>query len=147
LFFLVILLKLSITKAIVGVHIKQAQFDEFPSVVSLKYMSNIDTEPELDHVCTGILISRQDVITATHCFVYLQLNTTEIIVGSNDLSQGNKYFPQWWITYEDWVSRKNIRKRFKDNDIAIIRVNQSKMLLIIFITKLDNDVPSCIFFF
>lgn len=81
------------------------------------------------HICTGVLITSELVLTAAHCLHEKLLNQIQVIVGSVDLLGGRKYEPSMWITYDQWANSKNVSKESQytrnnnaANDIAMIKV-------------------------
>jgi hypothetical protein len=46
-----------------GENVRLAHEAEFPSVVSIRLMIPDRIRPEIDHVCSGVLVSLRDVLT------------------------------------------------------------------------------------
>ncbi|XP_011495592.1 PREDICTED: chymotrypsin-2-like [Ceratosolen solmsi marchali] len=119
------ILQYQCTKALVGENVRTAPAEQYRYVVSISEINRYNPHPQRDHGCTGTLISVKDVLTAEHCIIRKAWNEIQIIIGSNDIWRGTKFFPSWWITYKRWITIKNIQQEFKSNDIAIIRLTES----------------------
>jgi secreted trypsin-like serine protease len=111
------------SKALQGSNVIMADSNVFGFVVSLMRMETERPPLEYDHICSGSLISKRDVLIAAHCIVNEEKESVSIVAGSTDLRQGRKYLISWWITHELWNDINNIESNFNDNDIAIIRVS------------------------
>jgi secreted trypsin-like serine protease len=98
------------SKPMFGVNVRNAREGEFPFV---------------SHFCSGVLITRQDILTSAHCTENEHLPHIWAIIGSSDLRQGTRYSLLWWITYNRWIQIQRSRRRFQINDIANIRVSFS----------------------
>jgi hypothetical protein len=46
----------------------------------------------------------------------------DVIVGSSYLNRGTRYFPEWWITFDQWALYNNEELSYNVNDIAILNV-------------------------
>ncbi|XP_011493808.1 PREDICTED: trypsin-like [Ceratosolen solmsi marchali] len=111
--------------ALVGQNVRPAEEHEFPYVVAIMKVPKRGPQLPKHEICTGTLISLQDVLTAEHCIVdYCPLGI-EIIVDSIDLLLGKKYFPLWWMTYNQWATNNNMRLVLSANDIAIIKLTDN----------------------
>jgi V8-like Glu-specific endopeptidase len=87
---------------------------------------NIDNaDPADDHICTAAIITRTHVLSAAHCIINRIVNETVVAVGSIVLTSARLHRISWWITYNEWCDSENIVKEFEDNDISIIKVNNS----------------------
>jgi hypothetical protein len=109
----------------IGANIFDAQENEFDFVVSLMKKGILTSNPVMDHICTGTLITRKDIVTAEHCIRGRDISRTEIMLGSVDLKKCFTYYILWWITYEEWAEIEKIHLEFILNDIAVIRVIES----------------------
>jgi hypothetical protein len=78
--------------------------------------------PEIDHVCSGVLVSLRDVLTVDHCQNYFQNHVPEVIVGNNNIRLGSRYYVSWWLSYNQWNEMKGTVPEFQSNDIAMLRV-------------------------
>jgi secreted trypsin-like serine protease len=107
----------------VGNNIVNVTAGEFSMIVSLKQANFNNNEVEKDHLCSGVLISKKDVLTTAHIFDNLPTIGFNIIIDSNDLRNGKKYFPYWWLTFDRWSKLYEIPSETEMNDIAVIRVN------------------------
>jgi V8-like Glu-specific endopeptidase len=108
-----------------GVNVRNAREGEFPFVVSLIRLGTRNPELANSHFCSGVLITRQDILTSAHCTENEHLPHIWAIIGSSDLRQGTWYSLLWWITYNRWIQIQRSRRRFQINDIANIRVSFS----------------------
>jgi V8-like Glu-specific endopeptidase len=106
----------------IGQNIRDAQENEFPYVVSFMRIGLFMTNPQLNHICTGTLITRKDVVTSEHCIVGRQISNSKIMVGSVNLRITRRYYILWWISYKQWANGQNITIQFSINDIAVVRV-------------------------
>lgn len=67
------------------------------------------------HSCGCSIISDKWTLTASHCVIRRNANALEILVGTNDLSNGGTYYKvERYVTHEEY--------RWFANDIAVIRV-------------------------
>jgi hypothetical protein len=106
----------------IGESVRIAYAREFPFVVSIKRINPSNEEPEKDHVCTGVLVSNQDIVTISHCFEHLRLYNTEVIIGSNNIRYGTTYYVSWWVSYFEWSLIENKPRRYPNNEITMLRV-------------------------
>ncbi|XP_058800808.1 chymotrypsin-1-like [Phymastichus coffea] len=106
---------------LIGTKVRDARPNELPFVVSIarRAQSN-DTHFVNRHFCTGTLISRRSILTVEHCFGGLALSDIEIIAGSEDVSLGDKYYPESWITYKEWKKNKKGYMEFLHHDIIVL---------------------------
>jgi secreted trypsin-like serine protease len=109
--------------AIVGQNVRQALDGEYPSAVAIVKVVDDNSWPENNMICTGILISNRDVMTASHCIEDEQRSSIKILIGHVDLREATEYFPQWWITFDEWAEEHEIESEYEVNDISIIRVS------------------------
>ena len=105
-----------------GPGVRQVHGNEFPFVVSIGVIS--DRDAELNHICTGSLISRRHILTASHCMEDLKLGLVQVSIGSSDLRAAEKFQVNWWITYDNWLEDNGIPDDLRLSDIAIITVNK-----------------------
>jgi V8-like Glu-specific endopeptidase len=109
----------------IGHNIRDAQENEYSYVVSLMQIDCFLTNPQYDHICTGTLVTRKDVVTSEHCVQDRELDDTKLMVGAVNLWQSRSYNILWWISYEQWAVSHNIVIEFDLNDVAVIRVIES----------------------
>ncbi|XP_011495571.1 PREDICTED: chymotrypsin BI-like [Ceratosolen solmsi marchali] len=112
-------------KAMVGENVRRAVDQEFPYIVSIKVINNLNREPESDHGCAGIILSPKDILTVAHCLDGVLMIKIEVIVGSVDIRQGTKYQPNEFITYNSWAKNNNKALIQTDNDIAVLKCKLS----------------------
>jgi hypothetical protein len=105
-----------------GQDVKPVRQGQYTFVVSIMQIT-ADPNPQQDHICMGTLVTKRDVLTNEHCMRSENLNEIQLIIGSNSLLHGTKYYPLWWKTYDEWCLEKNIPIQFDINDVAIIRVS------------------------
>ncbi|XP_011495224.1 PREDICTED: chymotrypsin-2-like [Ceratosolen solmsi marchali] len=120
-----------------GVNVRFAREGEFPFVVSITNMNRNNQRPEANHVCTGTLVSKRDVVTTDHCVLGFLYHVIEIIVGSHDIRQGTRYFVLWWLSFNQFSTIQRSIPVYEHNDIMMIRLNQ---------TIQENIVPPSISF-
>jgi hypothetical protein len=113
-----------IAKPLIGTNVRNANENEFPFVVSVIQINQSASTRiyARNHVCTGTLISRQDVLTAEHCIIFESMDELEIITGSTRLRHCVRYPIFWWITYDQWANIQNVEILLPINDVACIRV-------------------------
>lgn len=107
-----------------GNDVTKVEKGKYPYVVSIVQKNNQSNVEEM-HICTGVLITSQFILTAAHCFDVV--NEIEIIIGSVDLRKGKRYDPSVWVTYNRWVESKNNLIRSIAHDIAIVKVKKKKI--------------------
>ncbi|XP_011495557.1 PREDICTED: chymotrypsin-2-like [Ceratosolen solmsi marchali] len=115
-----------------GVNVRFAREGEFPFVVSITNTIQNNQRPEANHVCTGTLVSKRDVVTADHCVSTFTDQTITIIAGSHDIRHGTRYGVLWWLSYNQFSTIQHSIPVYEHNDITMIRLNQ---------TVPDNIVP------
>jgi hypothetical protein len=79
--------------------------------------------PANDHICTGSLISRQHVLSASYCTLNRLWNETVVHAETNNLLVGRVYGIAWWIRYNEWCIYRQRANPFHDNEISITKVN------------------------
>ncbi|XP_011500641.1 PREDICTED: trypsin-like [Ceratosolen solmsi marchali] len=103
----------------IGHGITQARQQDFPFIVAItKRIENINAERYI--VCTGTLVSSQDVLTAAHCTNNEELNGIQLIVGSVDIRSTNRHYPLWWISQYQWAMYQ-LNYPYQ-TDVAVIRL-------------------------
>jgi V8-like Glu-specific endopeptidase len=110
------------TSALLGVKVRNAQLNEFPSVVALSaYYKN---EPmDRQAICTGTFISDTHVLSSEHCLETIDNISFQILAESIDIRNAVAYLPCWWTSFDQWSIATNRDIQFTDNDIFIIKVN------------------------
>jgi secreted trypsin-like serine protease len=108
-------------EALIGENIRSAEEYEFPFIVAItKYY--VEHGWESRYTCTGSLISTTDVLTSEHCLTAEELNRIHILIGSSFLDSATRYYPMWWITFDQWAAYNNHEIVHNSNDIAILKV-------------------------
>jgi hypothetical protein len=106
-----------------GQLVRSVEDNEFLFAVALMMNNNVNPDLVNDFICSGSLVTRQDVITSAHGIENIQVDQVLIYAGSIDLINSRHYKILWWITYNDWAQSMNIVSPFRINDIANIRVS------------------------
>jgi hypothetical protein len=106
-----------------GENVRNAREGEFPFVVSIRPMNLRNDFREIEHICTGVLVSNRDVLSVDHCNKYFRNIVAEVIVGSNDICLGRKYYVSWWLSFNQWSEIRNLELRYSKNDITMLRVS------------------------
>jgi secreted trypsin-like serine protease len=114
----------STVEALIG-NIRSAAENEFPFIVAISKSYRQDTL-NLNYFCAGTLISRKDVLTSEHCLRDQNLNRITVLVGSSYLDRGLRYYPSWWITFDQWAVQNNHEIVHEVNDIALLNVIMTK---------------------
>ncbi|XP_011495222.1 PREDICTED: chymotrypsin-2-like [Ceratosolen solmsi marchali] len=109
-------------KPMVGQDISNITEGYLTLVVSLRKINPGNVEVEKDHLSSGVLVSRQDVLTTSHIMESIPANGFEVVIGSYDLRSGTRYFPFWWITFDEWATIYSVPVETQLNDIAIVRL-------------------------
>jgi V8-like Glu-specific endopeptidase len=129
----------------IGETVQEGSIREFPYIVSIKHINYYTSEPENDHVCTGVLVSSKDVLTMEHCFKNLRIQNTEVIVGSNNIREGLRYYVSWWMSYYEWTLIHSRGNRYSDNEMSMLRVSSNNFVQML--TLLTNPIVFSIIFF
>lgn len=109
---------------------RDVKADELTFVVSIGYKDSKETEEE-NHFCSGVLVTKQHVLTAAHCLHQIRADRLQVIVGSADLYAGTKYFVKSWTSFIMWFT-DTYHKSPKDpyNDIAVMTVKYLRLLIV-----------------
>jgi secreted trypsin-like serine protease len=105
-----------------GQKVRNARRTEFPFIVSIIRIPNPSNALLPNHICTGTLITRRDVVTCEHCIVDERIQRVRIIVGILDVREGVRHKALWWMTYDNWAAQ-NTQSELENNDLCNIRVN------------------------
>ncbi|XP_011500585.1 PREDICTED: chymotrypsin-1-like [Ceratosolen solmsi marchali] len=105
-----------------GHNIRRPSSIEFPFIAGI-IRRNRDFITERDTVCTASLITDKNILTAEHCLTNEVVNGLIIIVGSNDLESPSRYYPAWWISFNQWSKLPSSRTTIYSNDIAVINLS------------------------
>jgi secreted trypsin-like serine protease len=106
-----------------GPDVRDARRNEFPFVVSIAHKRIENNVIVFTHSCTGVLVTRQDVLSVAHCIQDQNWNNMVVLIGSNNYNNGRQHQILWWITFNDFAHRLQIEPQFNINDIGNIRVN------------------------
>jgi secreted trypsin-like serine protease len=106
-----------------GQFVRLAEENEFAYVVTLVTYRPEDPIIENNYICSGSLITMQDVLTAGHCLENLQPHQVLIYAGSIDITNSLPYSIFRWISYNMYARINNIEPEFPVNDISNIRVH------------------------
>ncbi|XP_037032972.1 chymotrypsin-2-like isoform X5 [Bradysia coprophila] len=112
-----------ILQSIHGFDTSEELYDPFKSAVlytlggpnSSKYPFQCSIQSNGKHYCGCAVINSKFVLTASHCFEEYSLESSTILVGSNDLNRGGtRYEIEQLIPYED--------TKDNPNDIALVKL-------------------------
>jgi V8-like Glu-specific endopeptidase len=106
---------------LVGFNVRLARENEFPFIAAI-LRRNVDLNTERDLICAATLITNLNIITSAHCMENEIVTGIIIMVGSVDLASNPKYYPAWWIEFDQWATIRLIHNHYNTNDISIIRV-------------------------
>ncbi|XP_011500583.1 PREDICTED: uncharacterized protein LOC105364372 [Ceratosolen solmsi marchali] len=110
-------------EALIGENVRLAGESEFPFIVAImRYV--LENNMRRNYICAGTLISRKDILTAEHCLTAQHLTGIYVLAGSSNIDQTYKYYPEWWITYDQWANSNNHVIEIADNDIGIVNLLQ-----------------------
>ncbi|XP_011500640.1 PREDICTED: chymotrypsin BII-like [Ceratosolen solmsi marchali] len=110
-------------EALIGENVRLAGESEFPFIVAImRYV--LENNMRRNYICAGTLISRKDILTAEHCLTAQHLTGIYVLAGSSNIDQTYKYYPEWWITYDQWANSNNHVIEMTDNDIGILNLLQ-----------------------
>ncbi|XP_011501557.1 PREDICTED: trypsin theta-like [Ceratosolen solmsi marchali] len=79
---------------------------------------------EVNHFCTGTLISNKVVITAEHCLLEKELTNVRVIVGSIDVRLGKRYRIFHWLSYNQWLKVLTSKDEFEKHDVAVLQLTE-----------------------
>lgn len=72
------------------------------------------------HFCGCSIISNKFILTASHCLEHATAESVDVLVGTNDLKNGGKYYKS-----NRFVLHENYNKPMYAYDIALIEVNET----------------------
>jgi hypothetical protein len=126
-------------KALFGENVKYGKKTNFRFIVSIMEIPDLNHPfSQLNHICTGTLITLRDVATSAQCVSGYTVNSLKVVAGSNDLRKSESYHISWWITYDDWAKHYNIKKKFDNHDVLNIRVSFTSIFSIHLVVYLHN---------
>jgi secreted trypsin-like serine protease len=105
-----------------GDNVRAAEENEFLFIVAIAkyYLSNY---LRYNYVCTGSLITKKDILTSAHCLQVRRKYGIVILVGSSHIQRTTRFYPEWWITFDQWAIQNSYERKYTNNDMAIIHVN------------------------
>jgi hypothetical protein len=105
--------------------------NEFHYIASILTTVGETFDPLVDIVCSGTLISKQDIITTQHCLKNKLPVQVHIYMGSGDLTLNQGYHANWWISYDEWANHNNVPVQSAGHEITMLRVNYTVFFQII----------------
>ncbi|KAJ8668260.1 hypothetical protein QAD02_009923 [Eretmocerus hayati] len=107
-----------------GENVIPAENSGFPFIVSIQDEKQ-GGDVNQKHICTGTLISRKHILTTAHCFDdQSRLDGYQILYGSSDLRECDRYSLKSRISYKEWSKKTGKTPAFVDNDIAILTMSR-----------------------
>ncbi|XP_058797609.1 anionic trypsin-like isoform X1 [Phymastichus coffea] len=108
---------------LVGDHVFPADPREFPFIASIRRKFP-EEQLNREHICTGALITQKHIITAAHCFRFIQIHEIDVIVAEENWTTPNFIYEiDSWVTYNAWARATGKTIEFLSNDVMIIKLS------------------------